>query len=296
MSRPAVADYPAGSRLPERVIDDYELVWMLEGHARFVAGEGLALAPGQLLLIPPGLPHGLDWDPRRPSRHGYVHFDGACLGGRRVGDAQCRAMTRHDPLAASCAYLLWLGHLPGDGWELPVRTTLRFMLGVFLSGPLPIAAETVALAPTLTSVVEHLAAEWSSLPLRRIGIGELAGVASVSRGYLTRLFRRSFGLGPAAALERVRFSRAEAMLERTDLTVEVVARHCGFADASHFSHRFSAVYGLSPRTWRAMSGTGSSVLDDAGTRRLAHLVWNEPARVPVQDERRGDRRRRGWVE
>ena len=33
MQRPALADYPAGARLPERVLDDYELVWMVRGRA-----------------------------------------------------------------------------------------------------------------------------------------------------------------------------------------------------------------------------------------------------------------------
>jgi AraC-like DNA-binding protein len=262
--------------MPTRVIDDFELVWMLQGRARLVAGEELALAPGQLLLIPPGLPHGLEWDPHRTSRHGYVHFDSEHLVGRHVGEAKLRTMTRHDPLAASCAYLLWLGHLPGDGWEPSARATLRFMLTVFLSGPLPDVAHAAELAPPLEVAVAHLATEWSSLPLRRIGIDELAAVASLSRGYLTRLFRRSFGLGPATALERMRFTRAEALLERTDLTVEVIARQCGFADASHFSHRFAAVHGVPPRTWRSLPGAGSSVLDDAGTRHLAHRVWDEP--------------------
>jgi AraC family transcriptional regulator len=278
VSRPAVAGYPAGSRLPTRVIDDFELVWMLQGRARFVAGEDLALVPGQLLLIPPDLPHSLEWDPHRTSEHGYVHFGSEHFDGEPVGRAQRRTMTRHDPLAASCAYLLWLAHLPRDDWEPPVSATLRFMLKVFLSGPLPVVPQTAELAPPLEVVIEHLATEWSALPLRRIAIGELAAVSSVSRGYLTRLFRDSFALGPAAALERVRFSRAEAMLERTDLTADAIAQQCGFADASHFSHRFSAVYGMPPRTYRSTPDARPSVLDDAGTRRLAHLLWNAPSR------------------
>jgi AraC-like DNA-binding protein len=274
VSRPAVADYPAGSRLPTRVIDDFELVWMLDGRARVVADEELTLVPGQLLLIPPGVPHGLAWDPTRASRHGYVHFDGAHLDGRHVGRPQRRTMTPRDPLAASCAYLLWLGHLPRDGWQQPVSATVRFMLEVLVDGPLPAAEHTVGLVGPLRAVIGHLAAEWSELPLRRIGIDELAAVAAVSRGYLTRLFRRAFALAPAAALERVRFSRAEAMFERTDLTVDAIARQCGFADASHFSHRFSAVYGVPPRTYRGLPA--SSVLDDDSTRRLTHLIWGEP--------------------
>src|SRR6266508_4442463 len=75
VQRPAVADYPPGARLALRVIDDFELVWMLRGQARFVADDGdVPLAPGRLLLVPPGVRHGFVWDERRASRHGYVHF------------------------------------------------------------------------------------------------------------------------------------------------------------------------------------------------------------------------------
>nr|WP_246314202.1 helix-turn-helix domain-containing protein [Kineococcus aurantiacus] len=34
--------------------------------------------------------------------------------------------------------------------------------------------------------------------------------------------------------------------------IAAVGRRCGFADASHFSRRFRAAYGLTPREWRAL--------------------------------------------
>ncbi|NKE62092.1 helix-turn-helix domain-containing protein [Lentzea sp. PSKA42] len=71
-----------------------------------------------------------------------------------------------------------------------------------------------------------------------------------------------------AALERVRCARAETLLLRTDLTVEAVARQCGFADVSHFSHRFRALYDVAPSAYRGVP----SALDHAGVRRLARLI------------------------
>jgi transcriptional regulator GlxA family with amidase domain len=111
------------------------------------------------------------------------------------------------------------------------------------------------------------------MPLRRVTVTELASVAAVSRGYLERLFRAAFGLGVAAGTERARCSRAETLLTRTDLTLEVVARQCGFADGSHFSHRFTQLHGLPPSAYRRDRVT-DSVLDDPGVRRLARLIWS----------------------
>jgi AraC family transcriptional regulator len=275
VERAAVADYPPGAQMPPRVIHDCEFVWMLRGRARFTSDDvEFGLAPGQLLLVPPRRRHGFHWDSDRPSRHGYVHFGAEFLGRRPIPTVQLRSMTTDDPLAGMCAYLVWLGVSEQDGWQRRARQTLELMLDVFLSGPLPPVEPQHDFPPPLTAAVAHLRREWSQPPLRRLGVGELAAAALVSRGYLSRLFRLGFGVSPAPALEGLRNSRAETLLTRTDLRVDVIASQCGFADLSHFSHRFAASHGVSPREYRAAGATEPSVLDHPGIRRLAHLVWD----------------------
>jgi AraC-like DNA-binding protein len=271
VDRPAVADYPPGAQTPTRVIDDHELVWMLRGRARLMtADDEVSLAPGQLLLLPPGVAHSLSWDPVHPSRHGYLHF----AAGDLPRDVQLRSMTPRDPLAGLCAYLLWLGRREQDDWRPGVCATLRFLLDVFVSGPLPEPEPLPELPIPLAAAVDHLRLVWSPHPLRRIGVEELARAALVSRGYLNRLFRSAFCHGPAAAMEHARCSRAETLLTRTDLTVEVVAQECGFANLSHFSHRFTAIHGMPPTAYRLPANRTRSVLDDRGIRRLVYLIWD----------------------
>ncbi len=256
---PAVADYPAGARLPARVINDYEFVWMLRGRARYRQGDHeITLAPGWLLLIPPGVEHSFDWDRKRPSRHGYVHF------GANVERAMRLArMTTHDPLTGLCSYLLWLRD------DQAIRDALAFMLKV-----IPLPETHPEPSPLVLAAVSYLRAEWKHLPLRRVGVEELAAATHVSRGYLNRLFRGTFDISAARALEDLRLARAETLLARTDLTVETIARECGFADLSHFSHRFTRTHGSPPSAYRAHQ-TGS-VLDHPGVRRLNQLVTQEP--------------------
>lgn len=258
MPRPAVADYPPGARLPSRVIDDFEFVWMLRGRARFrYAGHDIPLLPGHLLLVPPGLEHEFVWDPTRPARHGYVHFERPA----HAGEVRLATMTANDPLAGLCAYLLWLNE------DQAIEETLDFMLAR-LQGPLP-APEPKLPAP-LKAAIAYLSEEWATMPLRRISVTELAAQAHVSRGYLNRLFATTFGASVAAALESVRCARAETLLTRTDLTIDTIARQCGFADLSHFSHRFTAVHGIPPSVYRSAGTT--SVLDRPGIRRFGQLL------------------------
>jgi transcriptional regulator GlxA family with amidase domain len=183
-------------------------------------------------------------------------------------------MTGADPLAGLCAYLLWLGSGEQDGWHGHARTTLRFMLRLVGSGPLPAATADPVLPPVLRLAVEEIRARWSAMPLRRIRIDDLAAAASVSRGYLNRLFHTGFGLSASTALEHLRAARAESLLTGTDLTVEAIAGQCGFADPSHFSHRFGAIHGMSPSGYRSAGRHLPSVLDHPGVRLLRRLVWD----------------------
>jgi AraC-like DNA-binding protein len=261
-----VADYPPGARTGPRVIDDFELVWMLRGQAVYVTedGEG-TIPPGVLLLVRPGVRHSFAWDTGRPSRHGYVHFDHDLGPGTEV-----RRMTDHDPLAGLCAYLVWLGRERPDAWEDRVDMTLRFLLSAFIEGPLPI--DDAGLPAPLAAAADHLRREWSSLPLRRLGVDELAASAGVSRSYLSRTFRAAFGRSVGVCLEGLRCSRAETLLLRTDMSIGSIARHCGFADLFHFSHRFARRYGIAPSAYRRRASP-PSVLDDPGMGRLARAVW-----------------------
>ena len=70
---PGVGEFPPGARMPPRVLSDFELVWMVAGTARLVAEPPLELRPGDLVLLPAGHAHAIEWDDVRPTRHGYVH-------------------------------------------------------------------------------------------------------------------------------------------------------------------------------------------------------------------------------
>jgi AraC-like DNA-binding protein len=273
MQGPGVAEYPPGARMAPRTIDDWEFVWMLRGEALFAAGEEVVpLTPGSLLLVTPGLVHAFTWDRRRPSRHGYVHFRPESRVPEFERSYRMRRMSDDDPMAGLCAYLIWLGHQRPSGWRDEATQTLGFLYRLFGSRSLPGDGSGEHLPAPLEAVIEHLRSEWAHMPIRRIGVLELAAIARTSRSYLSRRFRAEFGVSAAAAMEDLRFARAETLLTRTDMTVGSIARQCGFADPFHFSHRFARRYRIAPSKYR-IGGT-SSVLDDPGVRRLVQRIWH----------------------
>jgi AraC family transcriptional regulator len=268
-----------------RALDDWELVWLVRGRATLTAEPGFELRAGDLVVLLPGHRHGFDWNPQGETEHGYVHFDLAdvteglsadeydvldnaatATGGRPVR----MSMTRDDPLSGLCTYLLWLGATEPAGWQPALTRTVRHVLLHVFSQPHPPDLPDALPAPVQLAVA-HLRGAWSSPPLARVSVSELAAAAHVSSVHLGRLFIAVFGLGVAQAQERLRCLHATTMLERTDLTVSQVAQRCGFSDLSHFSHRFKDVTGRSPSAAREAPGV-VDLRHHPGVRRLEHLV------------------------
>ena len=84
-------------------------------------------------------------------------------------------------------------------------------------------------------------------------------MSGLSESYLIRAFHYEFGLPPHAYHLRVRLAAACELLSR-GLALASVAYECGFADQSHLSRKFKAVYGVTPAAWAA-AATGRSRYD-----------------------------------
>ncbi|WP_329086256.1 MULTISPECIES: AraC family transcriptional regulator [unclassified Streptosporangium] len=271
---PSVADYPPGSAFGPRVARSYQFVWLLQGSATwFWDGVVLPLAPGELLLIRPGMRDSFRWDPRTPTRHAYVHF--TLTGHAQAGWPLLRDLTgRHDPMGALCQYLLWLGAECPPGWRVQARETLRLLVLTFLADPAPTARTPAALPEPVVAMMRAVREHWSDGVARPIPMGRLVSAAQVSPSTLCRTFRRRFGVGPVAAVELLRLARAEPLLWQSNLSMRAIAVQCGFADAYHFSRRFRAIYGMAPTTFRvtAPETAPPSPVESAGLAVLRSLL------------------------
>lgn len=273
--RPAVAAYPPGAGFGPRTLDDFEFVWLLSGSARWrehgMAGE-LTLAPGHVLLVPCGARDEFRWDPEVSTRHGYVHFTlhDPLAGGSPRGTENWPRMRTSGPQASLLDYLVWLGTEPSRDWRERCEEVIELLVRIHTDGPLPDpepAGPPLAVAAALT----HVRQVWQR-GVRPLTLQELAVAAAVSRSHLAREFMRTFGVGAVGGLELVRLSRAATLLSRSNLTVTEVAAACGFPDPLHFSRRFRATYGRSPRSYRGIGGEPVDPMAAAGLRRLARSL------------------------
>ncbi|MDX6221327.1 MAG: AraC family transcriptional regulator [Frankiales bacterium] len=277
-----VADYRPGDTFGPRRLVDYEFVWILSGSAVWTVQDGgpatdHALTPGSLSLARAGAVDSYQWDERQPSRHAYVHF--------RITDCgelpeesewpAVRILSGSPILEGICGYLLELAGQQSQQARSRSDQVLGLLLDVFVTGPLH--EPFTALTPHLAAVAEYVRTRWESDGLRIIGVDELCTAGNLSAGHLFRLFRQHYGCGPARALELVRLARAATSLQRSNATIAEVARLTGFANPYHFSRRFSAVYGIPPGAFRALTASPDPLrpVREAGLLPMAHVLLHQ---------------------
>ncbi|WP_183355044.1 GlxA family transcriptional regulator [Geomonas silvestris] len=98
------------------------------------------------------------------------------------------------------------------------------------------------LSPTLQWIQENYR--------ERLDNEALAAHAAMSLRNFSRVFKREVGVTPAQFIERVRLDAAAKLLEDTNLSMESIARECGFQSGEHFRLCFTRRFSISPRDYR----------------------------------------------
>ncbi|UAJ79495.1 helix-turn-helix domain-containing protein [Leifsonia sp. ZF2019] len=110
----------------------------------------------------------------------------------------------------------------------------------------PFLAHRDHLDPVVHAVQDTLASDLAGdHPL-----AELAARAHLSPRGLSRAFVAATGLTPAQYHTELRLGHARTLLRASTLTIEEIARACGYADPRHFRRMFGTHEGVSPSAYR----------------------------------------------
>ncbi|MEU9192671.1 GlxA family transcriptional regulator [Streptomyces hundungensis] len=112
----------------------------------------------------------------------------------------------------------------------------------YLATPVPEDGDDVRLAEVLAWARENLHEPQS--------VAELAHRAMLSKRTFARRFTAATGTTPHAWLRHLRLSRAEELLETTDLAIEEIARQVGYGSAAVLRDQFVRRRGVPPRSYR----------------------------------------------
>lgn len=241
----------------------HTLSYYLDGGYRTERDEmpGIYGSPGRLCTLPDT--HESRWVVRDRLRFLHVYFLPQHFTRRAVLelDREPRELTlddrtyfQHEHIARLCTSLVH------SSWEGPdavlrVNETAHEALSHLLRSQ-AVPRRDIKLRGGLSAAVRRRLTDYIEARLAgTITLGMLADVAALSEYHLARMFRASFGMPPHAWIAARRIDRARQLLKAGELPLQQVADACGYADLSHFSHRFKDATGVSPTRYRQACST-----------------------------------------
>ena len=245
--------------------DTYAIGVIVRGIERFtIGGVALAAGPGDVCVVPPGVPHDGEPDAAEGFSYRMIYPDPAMVGeiaddvfDRPTGTPHFRDIVMRDP-----------------------ETSQRFvaMHEVLEWSPDPLDRDSAMVGAIATLVGRH--ASWAP-PLPRLGDEQgpvarvrdyiaahlddeidllaLAAVGRLGRFQLIRAFKKHIGMTPRAYLLDCRVKAAQRLL-RDGMPPADVAAATGFCDQSHLNRAFKARLGVTPGIYRS----GRNPIQDGG--------------------------------
>jgi AraC family transcriptional regulator len=248
--------YPIGASWGPRVLNDFEFVWMHQGTATYRRGEESIVVPeGAVLLCRPAVEDFFQWDTRRPTRHGFVHFTIHALPATFPPVSSWPTLC---PPEAALTLISILNRVPqrlAVGDDAGAVLALADALHEF-AHPKP-ALPPGASSAVMRRLVELIEQEFNRDLAGDLPIDALADALHMSTQHLWRLCKAHLGLSPAELVRRLRFERAALLLLRTNYSVAKVSELCGFEHPSHFVSRFKKLLGRTPGDFRERPFAGN---------------------------------------
>lgn len=248
--------FGADWRLPERRVPNGMLYLPLSGRIVLaVDGEEMPVAPGQVAVLPEGLPQTGRYAAGAPLR-----FD-AIVWHLLLPDAQGLDFLRRLPRRA---------HAIAD-WPAWRRRLVRAVLAFNGGGADGVAFAQTAVRLLLAELVAGCAAAMPAPPrldarvARALAAGRdgaCGSAAALARGAglgerrFRDLFRAATGLAPKEWLARRRLAEAARRLRDPAVTVRAVAAELGFSSDHYFHACFRRAYGMAPTAWRRQPAGG----------------------------------------
>ncbi|MFC5405863.1 helix-turn-helix domain-containing protein [Cohnella soli] len=277
-------ELPAGSRVPDRVIYDHELIYVVQGSGSIRIENRLhTIKGGDLVYIQPHLFNKMTIDDEAPMQCFAVHFDYVFLGeGMDFSPYSVYLGLPSD--GGEPAEEKWLGQRPTvEVADLDIPETLRpaavqpfyeafrelrirfeesrmdswiwlkagmLRLIGLIHGEL-MTKEGVRIDHTHADLVLSAIAYMEEHFTEKINAGLLAKRAALTPKYFGTIFRQATGQSISDYLLRLRLEEAKRLLRLKKYSVQQVAERVGIGDLYYFSKLFKRAEGISPKRYGA---------------------------------------------
>lgn len=213
-----------------------EIVCQIEGEARTEVGDrSLTLHPGEILLIPAGVPH-------KGTSDGVFRDLALCVQNAEFDAVEllCDSAGTITSVISVIARLLLEKE---NGYEAAADLLSQAVCRMIADR---IGASRGS--PDVERVRNELYANLSRCDL---SVSELIAKTGYDKDYFRRRFKKETGKTPSEYLTDLRMTYAKELLsDQKHLPVKAIAESCGFSDSLYFSTCFKRHCGMSPLAYR----------------------------------------------
>lgn len=221
---------------PVRTTDNYELIFVTDGEV-FIEENGTRyeLYRNQCILLEPGIVHGGWKTSRVPTSFYWLHFrtDMPMPFKTYTGDG-------YYDIKYLLKKLLHISKTPS--YSKSAADAAAFMVFCEL--------ENVTAAVSGSSIANKIA-EYIRINIDRgVTVADVAEYYSYSSDYISRLFRKTFGMGMKKYIMSEKIKFAKDLLLNTNLSVKEIAAQMGYTDENRFIKFFMYHEEISPTRLR----------------------------------------------
>jgi len=123
---------------------------------------------------------------------------------------------------------------------------LGIIAGLGKNSPTSALPEADAHFKRIAPVIDYIRENYK----QPIILEELAELIDVSKSYLCRIFKETYGMTPIKYLQSFRIKRAKKLLRSTDIRLKLLCEEVGFNDTSYFCLIFREHEGMTPEEYR----------------------------------------------
>ncbi len=261
---------PVGTEIKQRVIFDYELIYIEDGECILnYAESNYKFKPGQFILIRPGIPHSFKCI-RHDLSQPHIHFDIVYTSNspetpvsfKDIGQFTQEELWLIQPdifsdypvvpyiTFSDTSRILNLFYttidLSRSGSTLAAKGMLTEIIDMLISDNFP---DSLSGNPSdIYNIAHHLKAFIDSGQGINTSLDAFEKQFSYSKFYLERIFKREYGIGLIAYRNNKKMKLACKMLET--VTVSDVSETLGFSSIYSFSRAFKNKYGICPSKYK----------------------------------------------
>jgi AraC-like DNA-binding protein len=219
-----------------------------------------AVRPGDLLVLPAGVPHAYGADPTDPWTIHWFHAAGEHLPllFERLG---CDPRTPVVRLGVDIRLIALFQEVHaaleddyGEAQMLLASQILTHLMGLSIKMGHSPSGERPDTPARMASTLDYLKAHLSE----QLDVQVLASMAGLSPSRFQALFRSMNAMSPGHYLKSLRVQRAAHLLDTTNRPIKEIAGEVGYQDALYFSRVFRQVHQRSPSEFRSRPRRGAA--------------------------------------